>query len=445
VGELITLHVGDCLKVLETLPDGCVQTCVTSPPYWNLRDYNVDGQLGLEGSPEEYVDNLVAVFREVRRILRDDGTCWLVLGDSYVSGKSRYSTKEQTISGGGRNDAKFGKLQDGQKADLYYHPYLKDKDLCGIPWHVAFALQSDGWWLRSASPWIKRTAMPESVTDRPSSAIEYIFLLAKNKHYYYDIDAVKKPLAESTPGRMKRGIGDNHKNVNGAPGQTPHTMNQPRQHAIDSGEELDIPAGRNRRNSDWWFESVGMLMAEDDEILGFDVNPKPYSEAHFATYPPALIEPMILSSTSERGCCPECGSPWERVVERSFTPQDDVSHEKGVRGHNGQKPMDASNSWQGTPRGSTSTTTTGWRATCECVHGIGDFHDDERPTTMSYPEPIPCTVLDPFFGVGTTGLVADRLGRDCIGIELNAEYARLAEKRIKDDNPMFVDMEVIDA
>ena len=216
---------GDCLEVLKTMPEQSVNTCITSPPFWGLRDYGTatweggddkcehtishysdnlkpevdrpfrgnrsacikcgairkDSQLGLEDTPEEFVENLVKVFREVKRVLRDDGTVWLNLGDSYVSGKSRYSTREQTLAGGGKNEKKLGNLQRGGKKDLYGHPFYKDKDLAGIPWRVAFALQADGWYLRQDIIWHKPNPMPESVQDRCTKAHEYIFLLTKHQ------------------------------------------------------------------------------------------------------------------------------------------------------------------------------------------------------------------------------------------------------------------------
>jgi DNA modification methylase len=177
---------GDVREVLKTLDDESVQCVVTSPPYWGLRDYGVDDQIGLETTPEKYVENMVVVFREVKRVLRKEGTLWLNLGDSYASAKSRYSSGPQTIAKGKSHDEPMG----GKKPDLYYHPVLKDKDLVGIPWRVALALQADGWYIRSDIIWNKPNPMPESVRDRPTKSHEYIFLLTKSARYYYDSEAV---------------------------------------------------------------------------------------------------------------------------------------------------------------------------------------------------------------------------------------------------------------
>src|SRR5690554_2162246 len=178
-----TLYQGDALETLRRLPDGSVHTCVTSPPYWGLRDYGVDGQIGLEETPEEYVEKLVTIFREVRRVLRDDGTLWLNLGDSYAT---------KPCGGIGRN-AKVTATKKAIQKSAGIPQGLKPKDLVGIPWRVAFALQADGWYLRRDIIWHKPNAMPESVKDRPTAAHEYIFLLSKSPRYYYDADAIREP------------------------------------------------------------------------------------------------------------------------------------------------------------------------------------------------------------------------------------------------------------
>ena len=230
------LITGDCRTILPMLEAESVQCCVTSPPYWGLRDYGVDGQLGLEASPEEYVNNMVAVFREVRRVLRDDGTLWLNLGDSYA----------RILSG-----------------------FLKPKDLVGIPWRVAFALQADGWYLRSDIIWAKPNPMPEGVTDRPTKAHEYLFLLAKNQRYYYAAEAI----AEEPMMRPQRRLVP-HKTYE-APGARPHWKGTRYQRA-EKG--IDGPALRNRRTV-------------------WTIPTQPYPEAHFAVFPPALIEPCILAGS----------------------------------------------------------------------------------------------------------------------------------------------------
>lgn len=390
---------GDALEVLRTLEDESVHCCVTSPPYWGLRDYGVKptvwggdenhkhewgdivrvnatnhtdkrrwqhtrngrdeeapiekrvawlrsqvnqgafcqcgawrGSLGLEPTPEMYVEHLVEIFREVRRVLRGDGTVWLNLGDCYATGAGKVGD----CPGGGEQGERWkgyrgthttdsSGLQAYRMADGGHTqpnrmplPGLKPKDLVGIPWRVAFALQADGWWLRSDIIWEKTNPMPESVTDRPTKAHEYIFLLAKSERYWYDADAIREDAAEDTLARYERGRSQNHKWSDGGPG------NQTCEVTLDHMIGKD---GRNKR-------SVWTIATQ------------PYPEAHFATFPPKLIEPCILA-----GC------------------------------------------------------------------------------------PVGGTVLDPFCGTGTALMVALRLNRAAIGIELNPEYIEMATRRI--EPPLF--------
>jgi DNA modification methylase len=260
----VTLHLGDCLDVLRTLDDASVHCVVTSPPYFNLRDYGVDGQIGLEPTPDEYAARMVGVFREVRRVLRHDGTLWLNLGDSYASGEiGRHDRKEgRRADGGDYNEKERG--QHRQQARL--RTGLGHKQLLGIPWRVAFALQADGWYLRSDIIWHKPNPMPESVRDRPTKAHEYLFLMSKSARYHYDADAV----AEAA-------IGGNHHDLTGGryspPGQAAHTGSRAR----------EVVAMRRNRRSVW------------------TIAPKPFRGCHFATMPPALVEPCILAGCPEGG------------------------------------------------------------------------------------------------------------------------------------------------
>ena len=306
----VKILIGDCRDVLRRLPDASVQCCVTSPPYFGLRDYGVAGQIGLEPTPDDFVAEMVAVFREVRRVLRGDGTLWLNLGDSY----STDGRKGRSHMGTGMNSAySTWSVRGG--------PGLKPKDLIGIPWRVAFALQADGWYLRSDIIWHKPNPMPESVTDRPTSAHEHVFLLSKSARYFYDAEAVREAnsnpdLAECiTPRKDRSGNGEWQPGTGGRMGS--------------------VRDGRNLRNV-------------------WTVATKPFSGAHFATFPPALIEPCVKAG------CPKGG-----------------------------------------------------------------------------------TVLDPFGGAGTTGLVADRLHRNAVLIELNPDYAAMAERRIAREAGMLgaVDVE----
>ena len=382
----------DVMDGLASLEDESVHCCVTSPPYWGLRDYGtgtwiggdptcdhsasepsrraksqssstldgatdgchrshvagdtcprcgaqrVDNQIGLEATPEEHCERMVEVFREVRRVLRDDGTLWLNLGDSYArdfakggsgpNGKHDFipsygSARKAMRRGSARADGivteDSPRNRDGTFVNGSSLP-LKPKDLVGIPWRVAFALQADGWWLRSDIIWSKPNSMPESVTDRPTKAHEYMFLLAKSAKYYYDADAIREPLAACTEARLQ------YKRTGASKWSAAET--NPTDMRSTDGARAN-PMGRNRRTV-------------------WTISTSPYPEAHFATYPPALVEPCIKAG------CPEGG-----------------------------------------------------------------------------------TVLDPFCGSGTTGEVALKLGRDFIGIELNPEYVKLARKRVGNAAPLF--------
>jgi DNA modification methylase len=304
----------DVMDGLAQIEDESVHCCVTSPPYWGLRDYGADGQIGLEKTPEEFVAKLVAVFREVRRVLRKDGTLWLNLGDSYAGG------------GGGPKPSNIGG-STGKK--IAYSPScpitagLKPKDLVGIPWRVAFALQADGWYLRQELIWAKPNPMPESVKDRCTKAHEHIFLLTKSERYWFDAAAISETMLEASVERQSRPWNGNTQR--GMPAtSSPHSMSQ-------FGKPSD---GKRNKRSVWTIAT------------------QPYSEAHFATFPEELPETCIKA-----GC------------------------------------------------------------------------------------PVGGTVLDPFGGAGTTGLVADKLGRNAILIELNPDYAAMAEKRIFNSCPLFTDVE----
>lgn len=260
--------VGDCVAGMKTLDDQSVHTCVTSPPYFGLRDYGHEGQVGLEDTPESYVARLVEVFREVRRVLRDDGTLWLNLGDSYAQQGGR---GEQ-----GSTSARKGRSNVGaqeRRASTRAPDGLKPKDLIGIPWRVAFALQADGWYLRQDIIWHKPNPMPESVRDRCTKAHEYVFLLSKGPRYYFDADAIKEP-ATNAGKRVTLGAKSFAKGQAAGAGVAPS--------GNGLAEHYDVPAMRNRR-SVW------------------TVTTKPYEGAHFATFPPDLIEPCILAGAPPNG------------------------------------------------------------------------------------------------------------------------------------------------
>ena len=255
------IYNGDCADVMElVVPDNSIQACVTSPPYWGLRDYGMAGQLGAEESPELYVENMVKVFREVRRCLKPDGTLWLNLGDSYYNyrpGRGQRQSKQSIAS------QKFSEVDVCNKRGLRIDG-LKEKDLVGIPWRVAFALQADGWYLRSDIIWHKPNPMPESVTDRPTKAHEYIFLMTKSKDYYYDAEAIKEPAVSDFRNREK---------ANG-------------ESAVDT----------KIRGSDG---CCGVKSDKRNKRSVWTVTTKPYKGAHFATFPMDLIEPCILAGSKK--------------------------------------------------------------------------------------------------------------------------------------------------
>jgi DNA modification methylase len=372
------LYQGDCIETMRGLPDGCVQTCVTSPPYYGLRDYGtatweggsaecdhrknpeaysdkamakstigahsntghaqegyknvcgkcgakrIDNQIGLEDTPDAYVAKLVDVFREVRRLLRDDGTLWLNLGDSYAATSRGTGGKTSSTLNAKRDE--YGDLADDRKSQPWmdeaikfdlHAAGLKPKDLIGIPWLVAFALRADGWYLRSDIIWHKPNPMPESVTDRPTKAHEYIFLLSKSREYFYDADAIREHQL-STPHTRDRASNF------GKQGKVGNHL---------QGSPVIVEDGYRNKRSVW------------------TVTTKPYAEAHFATFPPDLIEPCILAGSK-----------------------------------------------------------------------VGD------------------TVLDPFSGSGTTGAVSLKHGRKYIGCELNPEYIELSYRRIERSQPMLLEV-----
>jgi len=492
------------------LADGSVHCCVTSPPYWNLRDYGVPGQLGLEPTPDAYVANMVAVFREVWRVLRADGTVWLNMGDSYAGGGGYYpdapSNRNGSVQAAGNRSG-----QRNIKGQARGIPGLKPKDLIGIPWRVALALQAEGWWLRSDIVWAKGlsfcesyagSCMPESVTDRPTSAHEHVFLLAKSRRYFYDNEAVKEPCAVDVGNAQIRFGGSKYGDSN-----DPH-------HATKSGNAYQQSGTRNLRNV-------------------WAINPEGFPGSHFAVMPTALAEPCIKAGTSERGCCPTCGAPWRRVVERGLVNTEGWGAAR--KDHTGN--LQGSNAIlrNGNGRAGDSVShTLGWQPTCGCGMPKDVQPDDweiiasptgervaddpslftgragynrprgqdegQRPITRyeqrryaeqlraspdkpllwqeagtalehymrtdragarpvppallddwiargilqrvvlpdgKPPEPVPCVVLDPFGGAGTTMLVADRLGRHGVGVELSGEYTRMARRRCYEDAPLL--------
>jgi DNA modification methylase len=292
--------VGDCLELLRQMPDQSVHCCVTSPPYFGLRDYGVDGQIGLEETPAEFIARLVEVFREVRRVLRDDGTCWVNMGDSYATGGrgggGSYMAERVDGSWKGRGEATGWRSAPAG---------LKHKDLMGMPWRLAFALQDDGWYLRQDIIWHKPNPMPESVRDRCTKAHEYLFLLSKSRRYYFDQAAISEPLAPASVGRLAQEGWEEQEGSGRVPGKTNGAMKavggkrskrysfaretkatagehgQKGQHRPDR-PDIDYSDKRNKR-SVWSVATVG------------------FKGAHFATFPPELIRPCILAGAPRGG------------------------------------------------------------------------------------------------------------------------------------------------
>ncbi len=403
---------GDVLDTLSELPDGCVHCVVTSPPYWGLRDYSVEGQLGLEKTPREYIDKMTEVFREVKRVLREDGTLWLNMGDSYCGSWGNSGRRPELDEGAGGQRPKSAEYfsrggwdeRRERPPGSYKIPGLKPKDLCGIPWQLAFALRDDGWYLRCDIIWAKPNPMPESCTDRPTKAHEYLFLLTKSPRYFYDAEAIREVTGhEADPSEYAASDGRVH--FHEADLQAGMSQRNP------AYRSMTHPSGRNRR-SVWTIPTA------------------PYPEAHFATFPPKLVEPCIKAGTSEKGCCPECGKPWERVVERTPNPSKEANVGRDLTG--GAPNMGGNRQTSkglhrndGNAQG-LAPCTIGWQPGCECLEKrLKDSENAYSPYI-----PTPCLVLDPFMGSGTVGMVAAQLGRNYIGIELNPDYCQMAEHRI---------------
>ena len=289
---------GDALEVLKTLPEGSVNCCITSPPYFGLRDYSRDGQIGLETTPEDYVRKLMDVFREVKRVLKDDGTLWLNLGDSYVGGGFGVSKDEnydlgKQCTNRGTADFETRKKLGKLKAKI---DGLKSKDLIGIPWRVAFALQADGWYLRQDIIWAKPNPMPESVTDRCTKSHEYIFLLSKKPKYYFDNEAIKEKSVGDDP-RMIDGFVP--KSVNGK-----HANDKQNSSNRKKYKPTEAGGGTSMVNHNGYFKADGSPIGTAGKRNKRDVwtiTVSSFAEAHFATFPKALIEPMVLAGCPKGG------------------------------------------------------------------------------------------------------------------------------------------------
>lgn len=420
---MLKILTGDWVEQLRTLPDESVQCCVTSPPYWGLRSYLPQNhplksfELGNERRIEEYIEKIVCGFSDVRRVLRKDGTLWMNMGDCYA------------------NDGKWGGETGGKHA---YHENdnrkrigrekkitgLKPKDLVGMPWRVAFALQADGWWLRMDNIWNKPNPMPESVSDRTTRSHEYVFHFSKSAHYFYDIEAVKEPVSLNTHARISQDLANqvgSHR-ANGG-GKT----NGPMKAVIAGSTRKLAGIGQGKRKAS--YETALCLdVPSRNKRSVWTIPTAAYSGSHYATFPPDLVRPCILAGTSAKGCCRKCGSPYRRIV-KDGPPLEDWKRQCGsdangeYHGEN-QKPYSdhqaqaASTVKERILKGMVEKVTVGWKPGCKCDVG----------------EPVACVVLDPFLGSGTTGMVALELGRDCVGIELDPASVEQAASR----NGLFV-------
>jgi DNA modification methylase len=432
------------------------------------------GCLGLEPDHRLYVEHMVRVFREVWRVLRPDGTVWLNLGDSYAGSwgaqsrdhAGKHASNPSAISA---NQIKAAARKDSNTGSIAPGCGLKPKDLVGIPWRVAFALQDDGWWLRRDIIWKKVSCMPESCTDRCTTAHEYVFHLVKSgdstfwthrdragtrvqpapdyrwvhretkeeraddpgdwgddkawrrinlwdgHDYYYDAEAIAEPI-ENGPSDIKK-MGESRERIGGAIKVLDEGKNKASLRISRLAVRQRVQSGRNgaTRNA----RSV------------WTITPTPFKGSHFANMPPDLAERCILAGSSARGCCATCAAPFSRVLAKG-APDLEAQRAAGgdalgryfgqsTKGHDAAGVQNASDVKRRILEGMRPKITLGWRPTCDC------------PPVP----PVPCTVLDPFFGAATTGLVSGRLGRDCIGIELNPEYAAMAESRMVQDSPLF--------
>lgn len=449
---------------LPMLEDESVHTIITSPPYYNLRNYHGDQSvewpavsyapipnapcafdipamtcaLGQEPTVEAYIGHLILCLREWRRVLRADGTCWVNLGDSYNG------------SGGSGGDYSAGGLREGEpRTKGSKSPGLKAKDLCMVPQRFAMAAQADGWWLRAEVIWSKKSPMPESVTDRPTRAHEQIYLLTKSERYYYDHVAVRRPLKQSSVDRIQQpnfinqtGGEKDYRNGTNANRSMRNTLENFAKAVKFGGTKADGYES-SRYSGNEWVSNGGANLRD---VL--HIGSTPFKGSHYATMPEHIPDIAIKAGTSAKGCCPACGAPWRRVAVKTdeIESHKNSRFDKGKTGKNGagrtqqgeryktvttgreptcacckerpaqpQDHLPAGGQRASGKRGNRtanvgqyteSTETTGWESTCEC-----------EPL-----EPIPCTVLDPFGGSGTTSRVATRLGRRSVYVDISADY-----------------------
>lgn len=445
----VRLYLGEVREVLREMDEGSVHCVVTSPPYWNLRDYGTatwaggdaecdhvagmarqdtnretpggrggsfrggeiqyrancgkcgaerqDSQLGLEDTPDEFIDAMVDVFREVRRVLRDDGTLWLNIGDTWATRPYGEKHSYDPAYNGRNRGQVIRKPKSGPP------PGIKAKDMVGIPWMLAFALRADGWYLRQDIIWHKMNVNPESIKDRCTKSHEYLFLLTKKPTYFYDSDAIREPASVNTHARASaQGIRAFNAKRAGAPDRDQEALELP-----GVSPKAAAAGFGTRANESFSAATVGPVDDRNKRDV-WSIASAGFSEAHFATFPPDLVKPCIAAGTSEGGVCMECGAPLERVVE--------IVDAAGRLGSSFNDHVgDLARGMRGTPpaKDAPIRRTVGWKITCACP--------DLRVTVA--------TVLDPFIGSGTTAMVAASMGRYGVGIDLNPEYLEMASRR----------------
>lgn len=482
---MFELKCGDSVEKLKELPNDSVDFCITSPPYYGLRSYlDAEGQIGLEETPEAYIDRLVEVFREVRRVLKPSGVFFLNIGDSYNSGSQFNNGKGANSQLAGskkiyREETEGKKWPGGRKM---LKNGIKHKDLIGIPWMLAFALRDDGWYLRCDCIWAKSvsgqktvesqvreaainsglsdeqvqtlmhnldlyvgTCMPEAVKDRPTRSHEYVFMFTKQDKYFYDAEQAKEQ--SKFFGKDKRS----------GKGNIRYEGKRTQASAKENGQESFVTVNATRNLRSVWavspkgFSGKKFMVDFTRDGVGYTKNPKcpvhaegfkedncicePAETDHFAVYPEALIEPLLLAGTSQAGCCPHCLAPWVRVTEevtkstyRKTLDEAGTTYQemKAEAEKNGITPGNVGNTHREGRRGEQYVgkvlKTLGWEPSCDCV---------VKKELSETPEPRPSLVLDPFNGSGTTGVVAVRNGRDYIGVDINAAYIELARRRIQ--------------
>ena len=426
----------DVVDGLRAMPAASAQCVVTSPPYWGLRDYGVAGQLGLEPDFEAYLARLVGVFREVRRVLRPDGTLWLNMGDCYVAGGRGGDTGRSGLAGSTEGQDESKRARAGQRLgnrssfrrdraprqDAQHKAVagLAPKNLVGQPWRVAFALQDDGWTLRMDNVWHKPNPMPESVRDRPTRAHEYVFLLARRSNYFYDPVAASE---EASPNTHARGAGVNPK------AKTPSgwdTGAGNHKELVGRYENMQRRAGWRTKQNASFSAAVSAVVARRNLRSVWRIPTQPFKGAHFATFPERLVLPCLRAGTSAGGACGMCGAPYRRTFAPAAAPP---------------AAAPAGGKWAGAAGRQMGTRLSRNRAAARAAGGEHDnpFQAPEplgwtRSCPCEIGAPAPCLVLDPFCGSGTVGVVAARLGLSFVGLELNAAYAEMARARIAGAN-----------